>query len=198
MGPIRPMKSNVYRLLPDRPRIKRQEAEGAAHFLRALGLPRHLQQQIEHALYRSVEPDSLRSPFGNYVMLSVQQIGAIWDALRKLPPEKRPQEVRHLFDLCILNLRQDTGEILLNRQQLAERMECRPDRVSTAMGILQRLGIVIKGERIKVPGLRGPGLATYFVNPHAAWNGSLEIQKITAKRQQPPLLRLMNGGKDDE
>lgn len=191
------MKANVYRLLPDRARIKRDEAGSASRVINALGLPRHLQQEIERALYRAVEPDHARSPFGNYVMLSVQQMATIWDALRALPANKRPQEVRHLFDLCILNLRQDTGEILLTRAQLAERMKCAPNRVSVAMGVLESMGIVHKGERIKVPGLRGPGLVTYFINAHAAWNGNLEVRRTTAERQEPPLLRLMQGGKDD-
>jgi hypothetical protein len=130
-------------------------------------------------------------------MLSVQQIGAIWDALRALPAKDRPQEVRHAFDLCVLNLRQDTGEVMLTRDEIAERMKATPYNVSRAMGVMERMGIIIKGERRRVEGLRGRGVVPYFVNPHAAWNGHLELQKIEAQRQTPPLLRMMEGGKID-
>jgi hypothetical protein len=130
-------------------------------------------------------------------MLSVQQIGAIWDALRALPAKDRPQEVRHAFDICVLNLRQDTGEVMLTRDEIAERMKIASRDVTKAMGVMERLGIIIKGDRRRVEGLRGRGIVPYFVNPHAAWNGSLELQKSEARRQTPPLLALMEGGKAD-
>jgi CRP-like cAMP-binding protein len=189
--------AKVYRLLPNRERIKRQEAADADRTIATLNLPRHLQERIRHELYRSSEPDNLRTPFGKYVMLSVQQVGAIWDAIRDLPAKARPHEVRHAFDLAILNLRQDTGEIMLTRDELAERMKCTPEKVSKAMGQLAKMGVIIKGERRRVAGLKGPGPVPYFVNPHAAWNGSLGMQELEAQRQTPPLLRLMEGGKND-
>jgi CRP-like cAMP-binding protein len=191
------MKANVYRLLPNRERIKRQEAAEISAMIADTSLPRHLKERVRHELYRAVEPDSTRSPFGVYVMLSVQQIGAIWDALRALPAKDRPQEVRHAFDICVLNLRQDTGEVMLTRDEIAERMKITPYNVSRAMGVMERLGIIIKGDRRRVEGLRGRGIVPYFVNPHAAWNGHLELQKIEARRQTPPLLALMEGGKAD-
>lgn len=192
------MKSKVYRLLPDRERIKREEAADAMLIIGRLGLPRHAEQRIQHDLYRIVEPDGTRTPFGKYVMLSVQQMGTIWDAIRALPAKHRPHEVRHAFDLCILNLRQDTGEVMLTRDEIAARMKTAPNDVSKAMSCLEKMGVIIKGDRRKIAGLRGPGVAAYFINPHAAWNGSLEIQRIEAERQMPPLLNLVQGGKADE
>jgi CRP-like cAMP-binding protein len=191
------MKANVYRLLPNRERIKRQEAAEVSAMIAGTSLPLHLKERVRHELYRAVEPDSTRSPFGVYVMLSVQQIGAIWDALRALPAKDRPQEVRHAFDICVLNLRQDTGEVMLTRDEIAERMKIASRDVTKAMGVMERLGIIIKGDRRRVEGLRGRGIVPYFVNPHAAWNGHLELQKIEARRQTPPLLALMEGGKAD-
>jgi DNA-binding transcriptional MocR family regulator len=103
--------------------------------------------------------------------------------------------VRHAFDLALLNLRQDTGEIMLTRDELAERMKCSPQDVSKAMGQLAKMGVILKGERRRVAGLKGPGPVPYFVNPHAAWNGSTAIRDLEAQRQTPPLLALMEGGK---
>lgn len=99
-----------------------------------------------------------------------------------------------MFDLVLLNLRPDTGEVMLLRDQLAERVGCDPHSVTKAMGVLKRLG-VIETERRKVDGMRGPGVVAYFINPHAAWNGDLSLRREAADRQPPPLLHLMEGGK---
>jgi len=130
-------------------------------------------------------------------MLSRAQTAAIWDAIRALPADDRPNQVRHAFDLVVLNLRQDTGEVMLTREQLAEKIGCAPRNLSTIMGVLERLG-VIRRERRRIEGLQGRGIAVYFVNPHVAWNGSLDIRKTEAGDAQPPLLTLMEGGKTSE
>lgn len=93
----------------------------------------------------------------------------------------------------MLNLRQDTGEVILTRDQLAAEIGCDPDHVSNVTGTLVRMG-VIQRERRRVEGMRGPGVAVYFVNPHVAWNGSLDVRKEEAAKVKPPLLTLMQGG----
>jgi len=60
------------------------------------------------------------------------------------------------------------------------------------MGTLERMG-VIRRERRRVEGMQGRGVAVYFVNPHVAWNGSLDIRKAEAAEVTPPMLRLMQG-----
>lgn len=42
-------------------------------------------------------------------------------SIRELVADDRLNQVRHTFDLAMLNLRQDTGELLLIRDQLADR-----------------------------------------------------------------------------
>lgn len=185
----------LYRLITDRQRVQRQEAAIAADIIGRLQLPQHAKETLRHELYRLAEPDETRSPFGKYTMLSVQQIGAIWKAIRELPPHKRPHEVRHVLDIALLNLRQDTGEIMRTRDEIAEETGCTPYNVSKAMGVLTDMGVIIKGDRRKVAGMRGPGVRAYFINPHAAWNGTLAIRRIEAERQTPPLLSIMQGGK---
>lgn len=129
-------------------------------------------------------------------MLSLLQTAAIWDAIRKLPADDRPNHVRHAFDLAMLNLRQDTGEVMLTRDQLAEKIGCASRSVSTIMGTLEAMG-VIRRERKKIPGMQGRGMAVYFINPHVAWNGDLEVRRQEAARHTPPLLRIMEGGRPD-
>ena len=38
-------------------------------------------------------------------------------------------------------------------------------------------------------------MVVYFVNPHVAWNGSLDVRKAEAKDTKTPALTLMEGGK---
>lgn len=188
---------NVHRLTPVTERVPRSKAQAAQDAIGALDIPPHARERLRQELYRITEPDFARSPWRHFTMLSVQQAGAIWDAIRALPAKDRPQEVRHAFDLATLHLRQDTGEIMLTRQEMAERMKVDASKVTHAMGVLERMGVIIKGERRKVPGLRGRGLTPYFINPHVAWNGTLAGAIEEAKRQEPPLLTLMRGGKTD-
>ena len=58
---------------------------------------------------------------------------------------------------------------------------------------------VIRRERRKVPSMQGPGMAVYFLNPHLAWNGSLEVRKDEARKVEQPSLRLVTEppAKDD-
>jgi len=194
----------ITRLRTKRQRAERDEAAAAAAQLSLLSpdllgqLPGSAQQAISRAvgaLQRHARPDTEEGLWpGGYTMLSRTQTAAIWDAIRALPPDDRPNQVRHAFDLVLLNLRQDTGEVMLTRDQLADRIGCAPKNVSTIMGTLERMGVV-RRERRRIEGVQGRGMAVYFINPHVAWNGSLDARKTEAAEVKPPLLTLMEGGK---
>ena len=196
--------AEVARLRTLRQRIERATAAGLAEQLRLL--PDDLLQQLPgsvrlaiskatHGLHKHARPDTEEGLWpGGFTMLSRTQTKAIWDAIRVLPADDRPHQVRHAFDLVVLNLRQDTGEVMLTRDQLAAEIGCAPKHVSTIMGTLERLGVV-RRERRRIEGVQGRGMAVYFVNPHVAWNGSLDVRKAEAAEIQPPLLTVMEGGK---
>ncbi|GBR68973.1 hypothetical protein GKA01_26790 [Gluconobacter kanchanaburiensis NBRC 103587] len=148
-----------------------------------------------YALQKAARPDTTEGLWpGGFTMLSRIQTAAIWDAIRELSSDDRPNQVRHAFDLVLLNLRQDTGEVLLTRDQLADRIGCAPKNVSTIMGTLEKMG-VIRRERRRIEGVQGRGMAVYFINPHVAWNGSLDARKAQAAENRPPMqLELLQGG----
>jgi CRP-like cAMP-binding protein len=157
-------------------------------------LPAQARAAMLNQLQRFTHPDSDQPIWaGGFSMLSRVQTAAVWNAIRALPADARPNHVRHAFDLVLLNLRQDTGEVMLTRDQLADEIGTKPENVSRIMGTLERMG-VIRRERRRVEGIRGRGMAVYFINPHVAWNGSLEIRKEEAAAASPPLLTLMQGG----
>jgi len=196
--------TQIVRLTTRQQRSGQEEAAQAAEQLSLLSeeLLKHLPGEARiaisratHALQKAARPDTTEGLWpGGFTMLSRIQTAAIWDAIRALPSNDRPHQVRHAFDLVLLNLRQDTGEVLLTRDQLAEEINCAPRSVSTIMGTLEKMG-VIRRERRKIEGVRGPGMAVYFINPHVAWNGSLDVRKAQATETRPPLqLKLLHGG----
>ncbi|AOW48003.1 hypothetical protein A4S02_14320 (plasmid) [Acetobacter ascendens] len=196
--------AQIVRLTTRQQRSEQEEAAQAAEQLSLLSeeLLKHLPGEarialfkITHALQKAARPDTTEGLWpGGFTMLSRMQTAAIWDAIRALPSDDRPHQVRHAFDLVLLNLRQDTGEVLLTRDQLAEEIGCAPKHVSTIMGTLEKMG-VIRRERRKIEGMQGRGVAVYFINPHEAWNGSLDVRKAQAAETRPPMqLELLRGG----
>jgi len=113
-------------------------------------------------------------------MLNRNQTKAVWDAIRALPPKDRPVQVRDAFMLLMLNLRQDTGECVLTREEIAEQIGCKPNEISRIMSTLVRMG-VLRRDLTRVEGMRGRGIVTYVVNADVAWNGHLEARKEAAK-----------------
>lgn len=177
--------------------IAREVAASLADQLRLFPeaqLPAVARAQLLNALHRLTHPAQDQPIWsGGFTMISRQQCAAVWDAIRGLPASARPHQVRHAFDLVLLNLRQDTGEVMLTRDEIAEKIGTHPDNVSRIMSTLEGMDI-IRRERRQMEGVRGPGMAVYFINAYVAWNGSLEIRKREADQTKPPLLVLMEGG----
>jgi CRP-like cAMP-binding protein len=195
--------SRIVRLTTKRQMADQQAAATIAEQLELItpemleGAPGDLKLLLSRAIYsaqKQSRPNTEGLWPGGFTMISRDQTKLVWDAIRALPPEDRPQQVRHAFDLALLSLRQDTGEIMMRRDELAEEIGCSPQNVSQLMGVLERMGAV-RRTRQKVPGMRGPGVAVYYINPHVGWNGSLDARKAEADESQPPMLVLMEGGK---
>lgn len=138
----------------------------------------------------SVSEPAQRAKGWRYSMISIQQVGAVWDALDRLPARDRPKLVHRAFRQVLLNLETDTGLVLLSRDEFAEKLGVSSDHASAALSVLVRLGVLFR-QVSRVPGLRGPGVVTFRVNPDVAWNGSLEVRQAEAAKRPGPLLKLM-------
>jgi DNA-binding Lrp family transcriptional regulator len=126
-------------------------------------------------------------------MLSRDQTAYVWSEIRKLKGKDRPIQVRDAFITLMLNIRQDTGECVLTREEIAERIGCAPSSVSRIMSTLERMG-VLRRDLTRVEGMRGRGVVTYVVDANVGWNGSLDIRKVEAAKSVKPSLKLV---KDD-
>ena len=102
-----------------------------------------------------------------FVMLSPEQNAMVIRWLRE--HSRQPTMALVLWGELFTVLRRDTGEIMLTRDELAERVGTTPGEVSRVMHELAGIGAIII-HREKVPGMRGRGRAVYLMNPNVATN----------------------------
>lgn len=181
---------DVKKFIPKAEIVATEKADEARQLILDLGLPSAATEAVLLALAR-YENGGLLADW-RFVMLSPAQCLAVWDAIRELPADDRPNQVRHLFDLVITHLETNTGAVVLTRDELAEKVGTEPRHISTMMGTLERMGVIYR-RRIKQPGMRGRGIARYYVNPHVAWHGKLEVRKEQS-RDVPLPFAVIEGG----
>lgn len=184
---------DLKRFIPKDEQIATAKAKVARQAVLDLGLPQSATEEIMVTIARHETGGKLME--WRFVMLSPQQCLTVWDAIRDLPSDERPNQVRHLFDLVITHIEVNTGLVTLTREELAEKVGTAPANISRMMGTLEQMGVITR-ERQKVAGMRGAGIARYRVNPHVAWNGKLTIRAEKAKEQPLPF-GVIQGGKSN-
>ena len=101
----------------------------------------------------------------------------------------RPRKANLLWALIFDHVHPSTGEIMLSRDDLAERIGDLPRNVSTLMGEFASINAVErrkKGREVK-----------YYLNPHIATHLPGAAAREAAREAAGPLLTLMEGGKAD-
>ncbi len=149
-------------------------------------------------------PEAVRSLIGHldrqtasrnkwtFVMLSPEQNAIVVDYLAD--HSARPMVALKLWALCFKHLRTDTGEIMLTREEIAEKLRQEPKRISELMTELVEFGAIIR-KRIRVGGMKGPGMVHYFMNPRVATH--LAGKERDDAQGDAPLLRLIEGGQKE-
>lgn len=182
-------------------RAKQRVADQARHARTALAalplesLPDYEREFVLGRLEEIIDDGSARSgsPW-SFTMLNMDQVTYVWDAIRALPPEDRPNQVRHAFDIALAHLRWNGGEITLRRDEIAAKIGCAPRSVSTVMSVLVRIGAITREYR-RVEGMSGPGVVVYRINPNVGWRGDQAARSRAVEEAPGPLLTLMEGGK---
>ena len=161
-------------------------------------------EQLRQALlpFEEAMPEAVKTLIGHidrqtasrnkwtFVMLSPSQNRIVVDYLAD--HSARPLVALKLWALCFDHLRTDTGEILLTREEIAEKLGQRAQEISEMMTELEGFGAIIR-RRQRVAGMKGPGMVHYFMNPRVATH--LSGQERDQAQADAPLLRLMEGGK---
>jgi hypothetical protein len=127
------------------------------------GLPERARGEI----VATIDRETASEAGWTFVMLSPEQNAAVMRWLRQ--HSRLPMLALALWGELFTALRRDTGEIMLTREELAERVGTHPNHVSTVMHELADIG-AITARRERIAGLRGPGRVVYFMNPNVATN----------------------------
>lgn len=121
-----------------------------------------------------------------FLMVSPAQNKAV---IRWLKTHSRqPLNAMQLWAELLDNMRRDTGEVAMTRDELAEAVGVSSAEVSRTMSELESVGVISK-KRERVAGMRGPGIVRYFVNPMIATN--LTGQARDKAQDQAPKLHLV-------
>jgi len=134
---------------------------------------------------RFPDPSKPKVPF---VMLTAQQNANVTDWLAI--HSKRPLNAVRLWSTLFTALRSDTNEILLTRQQLAERLGIDVQNVSRIMTELASINAIRREKR-------GHNVR-YFMNATIATHLPSEKLREEARAKDGPLMILMQGGRQDE
>lgn len=153
------MSATIYRLRTERQRLRSdQAAELRQLVLEFTDLPSRARGEIIAA----IDGQTASENGWTFVMISPAEHCAVVHWLSA--NSKRPQKAVLLWAELFTALRTDTGEIMLTRDELAERVGLRPEHVSAIMTELETLGAVTRW-RERTPGMRGPGPVRYAMNP---------------------------------
>jgi hypothetical protein len=178
----------VTRFIPKGQRIATVKAEALRQAVFDFGLPEQAQTDILVTIARHETGGIL--PEWKFNMIEPRQCLAVWEAIRTMP---MPDLTRRVFDYVLTHVEPNTGAVTLTREELAERCETEPRHISTVMGELEAHKVIFR-RRLKVAGMRGRGPVRYYLNPHVAWNGKLEVRTEEAK-QSPLPFAIIEGGK---
>jgi hypothetical protein len=178
------MAAGIVQLRTKKDHLKAEQAERLRQMVMAFPeLPQRAAGEIIAAIDRSTAAEQ----GWTFVMMSPEDNAKVVDWL--LTNSKRPQVAVRLWAKLFLNLRRDTGEIVQTRDELAEAVGVPPTHVSAVMSELERLGAISR-QRVKVAGMRGPGMVRYFMSPRIATHQAGQARdKAQAKA---PKLRLVS------
>jgi hypothetical protein len=149
--------------------------------------PDHVRELLGH-----IDRQTVGRNKWTFVMLSPSQNAVVVNYL--IEHSTRPMVAVRLWALCFEHLRMDTGEILLTREEMAEKLGEKPENISRIMTELVEMGAIIR-KRERVKGMKGPGMVRHFMNPRVATNLG-GTARDAAQAKAPPLLTTIPGGSE--
>jgi hypothetical protein len=156
------MPATLHRLRTKRQRLRNEQASALRQMVLDFeGLP----DDAVRAIIGAIDRETVAANGWTFVMLSPEQNEAVVAWL--LDHSSRPQKAVRLWAALFRHLRRDSGEIMLTRDELAERIGVHPDNITRIMADLESIGAISR-RRERVGGLRGPGMVRYFMNPNVA------------------------------
>ena len=182
------MAASVVRLRTRKDQLQAEQAEQLRQLV--LGLP-ELPERAAGEILAAIDRTTAAENGWTFAMVSPEDNARVVGWLAE--NSKRPMLAMRLWSVLFLHLRRDTGEIMQTRDELAEAVGIRSEHVSAIMGELETIGAISR-KRTKVGGMRGPGMARYFMNPKVGTHLT-GAARDRAQAEAPPLLAVIEGGK---
>ena len=179
------------KFLPKAERIAKAKAEEARQAVLDLRLPESATEDMLVTISRH-ESGGV-TPLWKFNMIEPRQCLAVWNAIWDMP---RPVETRKVFDLVLTHIEPNSGAVTLTREEIAAEVGTDVTNVSRIMTVLETHKVIFR-RRLKAAGMRGRGPVRYYLNPHVAWNGKLDVRTEEA-RQMPLPFAVIEGGKGTE
>ena len=144
-------------------------------------LDQHTRDSLSGAVGKLAPPERW-----GYVMLNPDQQRAV---LKAIDAGTKPHTTLKVWQAVISFIAYDRdGQIMANRETLAEAAGTRPDETTKALSRLVEIGALERESR-----------GRYRINPHVGWAGPLHKRELAGKEARPvaagPLLTVMEGGK---
>lgn len=156
------MTAVVTRLLTRPDRLHAEQAEALRQMVLAFPeLPERAAGEIIAAIDSQIASDN----GWTFVMLSPAQNRAVVKWIRA--NSKYPLIAVELWAELFVYLRRDTGDIMQTRDELSDLVGAPADKVSRIMTELESVGVITR-RRIKIGGMKGPGMVRYRMNPVVA------------------------------
>lgn len=172
----------VYNIARARYRSRQAKAELLEELAAEVIGPANAAQLALAFAAQTPNPDAERWIFA---MISPTQNAAVVDWLAE--HSARPQAALKLWAQLLTALRPDTGEILLSRLDLAQRLGIEPRNLSALITELAKINAVRREKRGRS--------VRYFLNPNIATHIPGPEARKAAREAAGPLLVLMQGGK---
>ena len=150
------------------------------------------QDHVQGLLYEIDRKTRPNAPAETFIMLKPAQNAAVIQWLGA--NSRRPAKAMMVWGTLFEHLYPHTGQIMLTREEIAEKVGIRPNEVSAIMGELAKCHAIFT-ERRRVEGVRGPGQVVYFMNKHVAEYGSRASEEELRRIPKPGFApRVIKGG----
>lgn len=175
------MAAQIKRLQPKNKQIKQEQLEKLQAMLNLF--PELNEKKTSSLLWEIKRKNKLNDPnTWTFIMISPEQNRSVVNWLDE--KSTQPRKALRLWALLFEYVHRETGQIMLSRQEIAEKIKMRSNDVSRIMSELESINAILKKKD-------GRGVI-YFMNPNVANHYSQEIREKVQK--EVPQLKIIDGG----
>lgn len=176
------MAAKIKILQPKNKQIKLEQLEQLQAVLNLF--PEINEKKASYLLWEIKRKNKLNDPnTWTFIMISPEQNRSVVNWLDE--KSTQPRKALRLWALLFEYVHRETGQIMLSRQEIAEKIKMRSNDVSRIMSELESINAILKKKD-------GRGVI-YYMNPNVANHYPQEIRE--KEQESSPQLKIIEGGK---